>query len=531
MTGGLIQLVARGSQDLFITQEPQITFFKVVYRRYTNFSVEPIPQFFVQTPNFGRRVTAILARSGDLIRKIHLVVTLPKIPQFKDENNEIDMISKFAWVRRVGYALIRTIEIEIGDKIIDKQYGDWLNIWNELTIPNDREISRLLGNVKELTEYTNGKDEYKLFVPLQFWFNRITGLALPSVNLQYDHIKINLEINEFDHLYTVVPTHTINIDNDLVNFKPFEFIQQNVDGVVSLARFIHFDVINRTMFIARVSDNPFQSLNISDQSLIQTEEQQEDILFAKDEDGNLINSEFLIRGLTSKFEVMPRINSMERSYRNRSVDFGTIFLKDAFLLVEYIFLDSEERVRFAQSKHEYLIEQVLFDGEKTINGINQSFKIGYSQICKLLVWVAQLSLAENRRNNDHFNYTNSLIRDKNDNLEGRSILTNETLLFNGQERISLRDYQYFNWVQAYQHFQNSPSEGINAYSFSLHPEKHQPSGVANFNKIDSILLKLAVLPDIDFINTAKLRTYAVVYNILRIAYGISGLVFAEDIHL
>jgi hypothetical protein len=124
-----------------------------------------------------------------------------------------------------------------------------------------------------------------------------------------------------------------------------------------------------------------------------------------------------------------------------------------------------------------------------------------------------------------------LIRDHNDTLIGNNIITSETMLFNGQERINTRDYTYFNWIQPYQNHKNAPNEGINMYSFCLHPGKHQPSGVANLNKIDNILLKLSVQPQIDFKNTAKLRIYAIVYNVFRIVNGISGLVFAEDVQI
>ena len=157
MGGGIIQIAAYGPQDLFITNDPQITFFKVVYRRHTNFSIETIPQPFTHMPSFGRRATCIIGKNGDLIRNVILVAVLPRIPMFKDSDNNIDLITKFAWVRRVGYALIQSVEIEIGDTLIDKQYGDWLNIWNELTIPDDRNIEKMIGNVSELTDYTNGK--------------------------------------------------------------------------------------------------------------------------------------------------------------------------------------------------------------------------------------------------------------------------------------------------------------------------------------------------------------------------------------
>jgi hypothetical protein len=238
MAGGLIELVAYGVQDLFLTDDPQITFFKRVYRRHTNFSTEHILQPFNEPkPDFGKRLTCVLSRNGDLIRKIYLVVELPRIPVFKDEDNEIDVLTKFQWVRRIGYAMIRFVEVEIGGELIDRHYGDWMNIWHELTIQNEKQINQMIGDVDELIKPTNGKDQFKLYIPLQFWFCRFSGTALPAVSLQYNHIKINVEIQNFDELYIISPTHFINIDNDLVNFEPFEFIQQTVDGVTSLARF------------------------------------------------------------------------------------------------------------------------------------------------------------------------------------------------------------------------------------------------------------------------------------------------------
>lgn len=528
MAGGLIQLVAYGLEDLYLTKDPQITFFKIVYRRHTNFSTEVIPQFFLQTPNFGKRVTCVLSRNGDLIRKMHLVVTLPVIPQFKDEDNNIDVITKFAWVRRIGYAIIKSIEIEIGNELIDKQYGDWLNIWHELTVPNEKDLSKILGDVKEVTDFSNGKQSYKLFIPLKFWFNRFTGIALPVISLQYNNVKINLELRPIEETYIIAPTHYINIDNDLVNFEPFEFIEQIVQGITSLARFIHFDIINKRLYLWRLTNNGFNSVFEADPEKIKTELEKKDILYRKDDNGNYINNDFFIRGLSTKFEAMPQINSVERIHKNRSVNLKNIIIRDAFLLVEYIFLDVEERVRFYQARHEYLIEQIEFTGEKVVDSLNQSFKMGFSHPCKELHWVTQLTLNQNTRINDHFNYTDSLLRNSDNELVGNNIILTESILFNGHERINQRDSEYFTLVQPYQHHRNSPSKWINIYSFSLHPEKHQPSSTANFSKIDNAVLKLNISPKIDFINTAKLRVYGVMNNILRIANGISGLVFTSD---
>jgi hypothetical protein len=191
-------------------------------------------------------------------------------------------------------------------------------------------------------------------------------------------------------------------------------------------------------------------------------------------------------------------------------------------------LDDEERVRFAQARHEYLIEQIFYNDQKVIDGLNQSYKVGFNQSCKELIWVTQLNLATNSRNNDWFNYTDSMIRNMNGELIGKSMITRETLLFNSHERLTLRESEYFSHVQVYQCHQHNADEGINVYSFSLYPEKHQPSGTANLSRIDNITLKIIVSPIINFNYSGLLRVYGVVYNILRIANGISGLVFAID---
>lgn len=530
MTGGLIQLVAYGIQDIFLTQDPQITFFKVVYRRHTNFSIETIPQFFTHRPDFGKRVTCVLSRDGDLIRKMHLVVVLPRIPVFKDEDNNVDVITKFAWVRRIGYALIRRIEIEIGGELIDRQYGDWLNIWNELTGLKSDAKDKMLGDVKELTDFTNGKTTYRLFIPLQFWFCRTAGLALPVVALQYNHIKINLEFKELDQVRVLAPTHYITIDNEFVNFEPFEYIEQIVDGERAFGQFVHYDAINRRLYYTRITDNSFLGIPI-DPELLTGNEMVDDATFLYDPSGDvkLALQKFLITGLTSKYEAIPRINTLERSHTNNSVRFSTVAMKDAFLLVEFIYLDMEERVRFSQSKHEYLIEQVLFEGQKTVDGLNQRFRLGFTHPCKEIIWVVQRTVLLNTRNNDEFNYTNSLERLGGDpECSHCSLITDATLIFNGEERLTLREIDYFTYVQPWQHHSYTPSEGINVYSFAIHPEKHQPSGTANLSKIDDIRLRLKVEPSISLNNTAKLRVYGVVYNILRVINGISGLVFAND---
>ena len=124
MGGGLLQLVAYGAQDVYLTGNPQITFFKVVYRRHTNFALEAIEQTFNGTASYGGKVTCQIARNGDLINRIYLQVTLPA--------------SSTNYCQFYGLRLIDSVEIEIGGQRIDKHYSHWMYIWNELTLPIEK---------------------------------------------------------------------------------------------------------------------------------------------------------------------------------------------------------------------------------------------------------------------------------------------------------------------------------------------------------------------------------------------------------
>jgi len=211
-----MQLVAYGAQDIYLTGNPQITFFKVVYRRHTNFAVESIEQTFNGQADFGKRVTATISRNGDLIQQMYLEVVLPALYTTTASN-------VVAWTYGVGNALVKQAEIEIGGQLIDRQYGDWMNIWSELTVPEGKRAGydNMVGNEidatfgKQMGGLSAGT-KYRLYVPFQFWFNRNPGLALPLIALQYHEVKLNLEIRSLAELYQaevsgVGPTLSTNL--------------------------------------------------------------------------------------------------------------------------------------------------------------------------------------------------------------------------------------------------------------------------------------------------------------------------------
>ena len=185
MGGGLMQLVAYGAQDIYLTGNPQITFFKVVYRRHTNFSMECIEQVFSGTPDFGRKAMCTVTRNGDLVTRMYLKVDLPALGDGT------------CWVRRVGYAMIKHVEVEIGGTRIDKHYGEWLDIWGELNVKKDHRdaYDAMVGNTYTSDDADPADSAVEspvtLYVPLRFWFNRNPGLALPLIALQYHEVKLH----------------------------------------------------------------------------------------------------------------------------------------------------------------------------------------------------------------------------------------------------------------------------------------------------------------------------------------------------
>ena len=368
MGGGLMQLVAYGAQDVYLTGDPQITYFKVVYRRHTNFSMESIEQTFNGTAAASAKVSCTVSRNGDLVGAMHL--------EFPSTGVAGD--NTFA-----GY--VNEVEVEIGGQKIDKHYGAWLDIWFGLTEPNKRRAALMPS-----AQNTIG------FVPLQFWFNRNAGLALPLIALQYHEVKLNITFGA------------------------------------------------------------------------------------------------LLAG-------------------------GSTPATDLKLFVDYIYLDTEERKRFAQMSHEYLIDQLQFPGDE---GSNSKFRLNFNHPVKELVW--QITAG------------------------GTATGDSYKLMLNGHDRFSARPKEYFSVLQKYQHHSavqhsaaytgvggdadqvvtvvdNEGSADVLVYSFALRPEEHQPSGTCNFSRIDNATLTSSAAPG----NSNTVDIYAVNYNVLRVVSGMGGLAYSN----
>jgi len=217
----------------------------------------------------------------------------------------------------------------------------------------------------------------------------------------------------------------------------------------------------------------------------------------------------------------------------------------ASLYVDYIYLDTDERRRFAQVSHEYLIEQLQFTGGESVTSSANKIKLNLNHPTKELVWVVQRdsfvacdgATINPWKGQQPFNYSDWFDRSvlesgysvtRVEGLAGKNPVVTAKVQLNGHDRFSEREGKYFNLVQPYQHHTNIPAVGINVYSFALKPEEHQPSGTCNFSRIDNATLILTLSNNtVGSTLSAQVRVYAVNYNVLRIMSGMGGLAYSN----
>ena len=192
MGGGLIQLLAVGLQDIYLIGNPQITFFKTVFKKHTNFSLESMQQTIDGRPDFDQQIQITIERKGDLVKDIILDILLPILP------------SGYYWTNGIGNILIQQVDLEIGGQLIDRHYSEWLDIWSQLTI-NESKIgayNSMVGNYNSISSLeVNALKQLRLSVPMIFWFNKDYSVAFPLIALQYHTITLKINIRDFNSCY------------------------------------------------------------------------------------------------------------------------------------------------------------------------------------------------------------------------------------------------------------------------------------------------------------------------------------------
>jgi major capsid protein len=379
--------------------------------------MESMEQTLTGSADFGKKVTSIIARNGDLIHKGFLQIELPELAVAAGAGT-------VAWTRHVGHVMIDEISVEIGGATIDRQLGIWMQIYSQLTESAEKQdgFAVMIGDMTPLTEQRETHRAATLFVPLQFWFNRNPGLALPLIALMYHDVKINIA------------------------FKPWTDL----------------------------------------------------VIFGGGADrGDL---------------------TAQPSLRNVS------------LFLDYIFLDAPERKMFSQLNHEYLIEQIQYQGSESQNsGSSLRLRTSFSHPCKeLVIAIRPNANVENGANR----WTDFTYGSADNNLfdptrpaagigyNGSDPLRDAKIQLNATDRTSVMPAAYWGIVQPYYHHTNIPNTGIYLYSFALKPEEHQPSGTLNASRIEGLNVVMTL-------NTGTagvtIFPFAVNYNVLRITSGMGGL--------
>ena len=259
---GLLLLVSVGRENLYLSAQPEITYFKLVYKQYTNFSIETIPQYFKTDPDFSRRITINISKNADLLNNMNLYIKLPSIPTNNHSYLPSD-VKKFRWIEKVGLGIIKNIDLEIGGIFIDRINGEYLNMISELNMGEGqkRGYDNIIGNTDYIKSFTNGKESVELQVPLNFWFCSDSGLSLPLVALTHNDVKIHIEFNSFNKCYIESPTHYITIKENFCLFEEDEFIEQNINGSIAIGKFKYFDVANNRVYFDKITNEYEEELS------------------------------------------------------------------------------------------------------------------------------------------------------------------------------------------------------------------------------------------------------------------------------
>ena len=239
--GGLLQLVAMGKQDIFLTGNPQITWFKMVYRRYTNFAVESQAMFFDGDPDFGKRLSCLVPRRGDLLGPLVLEVTLPALTLTDG--------TPVSYVNSIGHALIEEITLEIGEQEIDTQTGEWMELWSNMTTTSMQRdaFNNMIGKVDDFIQPTNF-GPMKLYIPLRFWFCKNPGQYLPLLALQYHPIRINIKLAPLQKLFFSQSLSNSTLC-DTLSVNPVKMTDLRLFG-----DYVYLDVEERRRFVSNTHE-------------------------------------------------------------------------------------------------------------------------------------------------------------------------------------------------------------------------------------------------------------------------------------
>ena len=494
MGGGLMQLGAYGAQDIYLSGNPQITFFKVVYRRHTNFAVESIEQTFNGSATAGSKISVTVSRNGDLLSQVWLV-NKPATSAVTPEQ---------------AFKQIDNVEVEIGGQVIDKQYGHWMQVWTDLSNPTDK--ATLLDSCAAAAATENS------YVPLQFWFCRNPGLALPLIALQYHEVKLNITFAS-----SVTDVGTVSVWCDYVFLDTDErrrFAQVSHEYLIEQVQY------SNALSVDGTATQHELRFNHPVKELVWTvhggDPEDKGTKAAENTDITVTNALLQLNGhdrfkrrdgkyftTVQRYQHHSGSSNAEHRSKLETTDVHTVGATTTSVA------GTKDLTRGSAS--ETGPNALVFDTPTYVQVSNVTSAAAHTS--SVAITIGGVSPAEN----DvyiAFNYTSTTLR-----LYPAASGIDEALAGTGALTVSTAfDLTLANafTLTAVKRIANVSIPHV--YSFALKPEEHQPSGTCNFSRIDNAVLNL----NHDSVTTnGTLKVYAVNYNVLRIMSGMGGLAYSN----
>jgi len=473
--GALLQLVAYGAQDVYLTGKPTVTFFQSVYKRHTNFAIEAIPQTLSGQPNPGGLVSVTLARTGDLIGDMWVV--LQPTPTSSGQLTSNNSVADMCWVAERAF---NSIELFIGGQPIDKHYQLWFRLYAECFLDDSKKCNYGKLTSLPVPNNVNQTSTGYVYLPLMFFFNRNPGLYLPLIALQYHEVRIDFTIsaNYANYFGTNPPTVWANYMY-LEKEERDKFATKNQEYLIEQVQYVNGDPVgssseNTPSVIRMQYNHPVKELIW---------------VYQNSAPNSNPNAMWNFSSNVANVNVTINTNNLAQSGAlTQPHNTGSPMLYIPSVLSAPLYSTAAGSV--AQNG-------TIFAQSNVLTGN--------------VLWVEAGLPQYGTANVTYGQEVGPLHKFK--------------LILNGTDRAAEQFGKWYNQYQSYQYHTGHPYPGIYVYSFALKPEELQPSGACNFSRID--MAQVAVSLKTGMPNGLVQQMFAVNYNILRIASGMGGLAFAN----
>ena len=472
--GGLMQLVAYGAQDVFLTGEAKVTFFQAVYKRHTNFAQELVQQTVAGAGGNNGLVSVTLARTGDLVGD--MFVALTPTPAGASNLTSNNTLADMSWVAERA---ISTVDLFVGGQLVDRHHQQWFRLYAEVFLDDTKKTS--YGKLTSFANASNsGSSTSKAYLPLLFFFNRNPGLYLPLIALQYHEVRIDFNLSAY---YA-----------DYFGANPIEV----------WANYIYLDTPERERYAKNSHEYLIEQVqHITGDAVGTSSENSPSVI--------RLNFNHPVKELVWCYQNATPITNRNSMWNFSSgVSNVNVTVDPARLAASLSSMVTNQAGAPRLNVQTPLASNLYVTATSAVT-VGSNISVQSNVLTGNVFWV-EAGMPNYGAANTAFGYE-------------VGPLHKFKIMLNGTDRFSEQIGKYFNHYQPHQYHSGSPYPGIYVYSFALKPEEHQPSGTCNFSRID--MAQVAVSLKSGMPSGLVQQMFAVNYNILRIQSGMGGVAFSN----